>query len=48
MALLTEFKFFDYTQSPIFFYLEQLAIIFCLSFLTYSIVFLVSKRRKVK
>ena len=48
MGLLTEFKFFDYTQSPIFFYLEQLAIIFCLFFLTYSIVFLVSKRRKVK
>lgn len=43
MVLLTDFKFFDYGQSPIVFYLEQLSIIFGLSFLTYGIPSLVNK-----
>lgn len=45
MAFLTEFKFFDYTQSPVLFYLEQLAIIFGLSFITYGIVSFVNSRK---
>ena len=45
MALLTDFKFFDYEQSPLGFYLEQLAIIFGLSFITYGITSLVNRKK---
>lgn len=45
MAFLTKFKFFDYTQSPFLFYLEQLAILFGLSFITYGIVSFVNGRK---
>ena len=45
MMLLTDFKFFDYEQSSIMFYLEQLSIMFCLSFITYGIVLLVGRKK---
>ena len=45
MTLLTEFKFFDYEQSPIFFYLEQLAIILSLSFLIHIIMTMINKKK---
>lgn len=45
MALLTDFKFFDYEQSSLGFYLEQLAIIFGLSFITYGITSLVNRKK---
>ena len=38
MFLLTEFKFFDYNQSPILFYLGILAIVCFISLLTYFIL----------
>lgn len=48
MLLLTDFKFFDYGQSPILFYLEQFAIIFGLSFITYGITSLENKKKQNK
>lgn len=45
MLLLTDFKFFDYDQSSLMFYLEQLAIIFGLSFITYGIISFVNRKK---
>lgn len=45
MLLLTDFKFFDYDQSSLMFYLEQLAIIFGLSFITYEIISFVNRKK---
>ena len=48
MLLLTDFKFFDYDQSLLMFYLEQFAIIFGLSFITYGIISFVNRKESRK
>lgn len=48
LFLLTHFKFFDYNQLPIFFYLEKLGIVFLLIVLTYGSIKLLTKRKDVK
>ena len=48
MLLLTDFKFFDYDQSLLMFYLEQFAIIFGLSFITYGIISIVNRKESRK
>lgn len=44
LFLLTHFKFFDYNQLSIFFYLEYLAITFLIIMLTYTTMKIVKKR----
>ena len=45
MLLLVEFKFFDYEQSPIMFYLECLGIVIFIASLTYFIIKLINKKK---
>ena len=44
MFLVTVFKFFDYDQSPILFYLEYLGILFVLIIITYGIIKVIKKK----
>ncbi len=46
LFLLTHFKFFDYNQLPIFFYLEKLGMIFMIILLTYNMIKIITKERK--
>lgn len=48
LFLLTHFKFFDYEQLPIFFYLEYLGITFLTIMITYSIMKVTKKRSEKK
>lgn len=48
LFLLTYFKFFDYEQLPIFFYLEKVGIVFSVILLTYGSIKLLTKRKAVK
>lgn len=48
LFLLTHFKFFDYEQLPIFFYLEYLGITFLIIMITYSIMRITKKRSEKK
>ena len=45
LFLLVEFKFFDYEQSPIMFYLECLGIVIFIASLTYFIIKLINKKK---
>lgn len=46
MFLVTMFKFFDYGQNPIVFYLEYLAILFCIIMITYFVMKIVAKKKR--
>lgn len=46
LFLLTHFKFYNYNQLPIFFYLEKLGIVFLVIILTYSTIKIIEKERK--
>ena len=50
MLLVNHFKFFDYEQSPIMFYLKCMTILIAIALIIYSIFALVRKlkERKVK
>ncbi len=48
LFLLTHFKFFEYEQLPIFFYLEYLGITFLTIMITYSIMKVTKKRSEKK
>ena len=48
LFLLTHFKYFDYEQLPIFFYLEYLGMIFLIVIITYIIMKVTKKRSEKK
>ena len=45
MLLLVDFKFFDYNQSPIMFYLECLGIVVFIVSITYLIIRFINKKK---
>ena len=47
MLLLVNFKFFDYNQSPIIFYLECLGIVIFIASFTCLITKLINKKKKI-
>lgn len=48
MFLLTHFKFFDYDQNPILFYLEMLSNVILIATITYFVIKLMSKKKTKK
>lgn len=46
LLLITKFKFLDYNQSPIFFYIEYLSIIFLIIIITYIIEKIMKKKKQ--
>lgn len=48
MFLLNHFKFFDYEQSPVIYYIGQFGIAWLIAFITYLLLKISRKRKKTK